>query len=155
MSPWGPWDTKTQIFLAKDAPTIWENTFGQKNLKFFCAFRGDSGIVKETKSGLTHPRVILGWQNFFWDILFFCKICVQNFVKIHAVILEIFTCLLLTDRQTDSRTNEYHIRVGGRDFSTVWKNYLPYSLRKFRFAHLLRSQGDEAVCFYKLATKSA
>ena len=36
-----------------------------------------------------------------------------------------------------------------RDFSTVWKNYLPYSLRKFCFAHLLRSQGDKKTANIK------
>jgi hypothetical protein len=31
----------------------------------------------------------------------------------------------------------------GLDFLPNWKNYLPCSLRKFRFAHLLRSKGDK------------
>jgi hypothetical protein len=103
MSPWGPWDTKTQFFWLKTLPLHEKTLLVKKIWNFFHAFRGDSGIVKKTKSELTHPKVILVWQKNFWDILFFCKICVQNFVKIHAVVLEIFTCLLLTDRQTDER----------------------------------------------------
>ncbi len=31
----------------------------------------------------------------------------------------------------------------GETFLLFEKNYLPYSLRKFRYAHLLRSQGDK------------
>ncbi len=75
---------------------------------FFCAFRGDSRIVKRSKSGLTHPREtkIIFRHTFFW------KICVQNFMRIVSVVLEIFTFLSWTDRQTNKRITTIYEQVG-------------------------------------------
>jgi len=103
--------------------------------------------VKKSNSGLIHPRVILGWPKFFWDILFSVKY-VYKFLWESAQWFWRYSHVYLwqTDRQTDRLTDECRttIYVWVRLFTSL-KNYLPYSLRKFRFAHLLRSQGDKCI----------
>ncbi len=109
MWPWilglcQPEDTKTH-FLTKETPSISKNTCSLKNWNFLCAFWGDSGIVKNTKS-----EIILGWQKKFWNILFFCLIFVQNFQNIFSGSGDIH--MFVADRQT----NEWLPYTGGQEF---------------------------------------
>ncbi len=118
--------------------TLYKRTLLVKIIRnFFAAFRADSRIVKKTKSGLTHPRLIQGWQKNFWDILLLWKNPCSGSGEIY---------MFVADR--DRQTNELLPYMGGQDFSTVWKKYLPYSLQKFCFARLLRLQGDKVICWY-------
>ncbi len=93
--------------------------------------------VANSKSGLTLPRV----TKFFWDILFFCIIILLLCYCVCIIILLLCTkfhenpCsgsgdiymfyMFFGDKQTDTRTNEYHIWVG----ETLLLFLLPYSLR--------------------------
>jgi len=94
----------------------WNEEKHSKNmliLSLICIFP----FLKEV-AGRVFETSALEWPKFFWDIFFFCKICIQILVRIHSVVLEIFSCLFvtcLTDRQTNRQTNrqtsDYHIRM--------------------------------------------
>jgi hypothetical protein len=69
----------------------------KKILKPICAFIGDRGIVKTSKSWLTHPRVTLGiqkkiWGHFFSEKYVFCENLFSGSGDIN---------MFVVDRQTD------------------------------------------------------
>jgi len=121
MPSWGPLDIGTPIFWLKTLP-VYQGTLGAKKIWiFFCIFRGDSGIMKKSNSGLIHPRVILEWPKIFWDILFSVKY-VYKYLWESVLWFWRYSHVYLwqtdrqtnrqTDRQTNRRTPHYHIRRG-------------------------------------------
>jgi len=77
-------------------------------------------------------------------LLMSCYYC-----KMESNLINKISCSNSLLLQTDRQTNVGLPCTYGRDFLPNWKNYLPYSLHKFRFTHLLRSQGDKISCSNK------
>ena len=101
--------------------------------------------MKKSNSGSYYPKVILGLPRvgtYFFAEKYVYKI---SWNSIHWFWRYSHVCC----RQTDRQTNECQPYTGGARFFNCLKNYLPYSIRKFCFAHLLCSQGDNSFFVHK------